>query len=84
MNDLNRGDHFGVEERVGGEAAEEVAAVAVGPVHHGGDGDPSIHKRAFFTELFDCFFRFFHHFCFRDISADFCNFTTCQCYQNPW
>ena len=30
-----RGDHLGVEERVGGEAAQEVAAVAVGPVHHG-------------------------------------------------
>ena len=29
------GDHFGVQEGAGGEGAEEVAAVAVGPVHHG-------------------------------------------------
>jgi hypothetical protein len=28
---------------VGGEAAQEVAAVAVGPVHHGGDRDAAVY-----------------------------------------
>src|SRR2546430_892504 len=37
------GDHLCIEERVGGKAAQEVAAVAVGPVHHGGDGDSTIY-----------------------------------------
>ncbi|MNG12988.1 hypothetical protein D3C84_966350 [compost metagenome] len=29
-----RGDHFGVEQRMPGEQAQEEAAVAVGPIHH--------------------------------------------------
>ncbi|WP_448645312.1 hypothetical protein [Pseudomonas mediterranea] len=32
------GDHFGVEEGVFGEDAQEVAAVGVCPIHHGGNG----------------------------------------------
>jgi len=30
--------HLGVQQRVAGEQAMEVAAMAVGPVHHRGDG----------------------------------------------
>src|SRR5262249_41025663 len=44
------GDHFGVQERVGGEAAEEVAAVAVGPVHHGRHGKPSVQATDFLKQ----------------------------------
>jgi len=34
------GDHLGVQPRAGTYEPEEVAAVAVGPVHHGGDAKP--------------------------------------------
>ncbi len=40
----NRGgrDHLRIEKNVGREATEEEPTVAVGPVHHGGDGDCSV------------------------------------------
>jgi hypothetical protein len=32
------GDHLGVEQGVAAEQAVKVTAMAVGPIHHGGDG----------------------------------------------
>ena len=38
MTQCTRGDHLGVEQGVAAEQAVEIAAVAIGPIHHGGDG----------------------------------------------
>ena len=41
-HDRRRGDHLAVQQHIGREAAQEVAAMAVGPVHHRGHGDAAI------------------------------------------
>ncbi|MNE52805.1 hypothetical protein D3C80_1474970 [compost metagenome] len=33
------GDHFGVEQGLPGEQAQEEPAMSVGPVHHGGNAE---------------------------------------------
>ncbi|MCY1436852.1 hypothetical protein D9M71_529900 [compost metagenome] len=40
------GDHFGVEQGVAGEQAQEEPAVAVGPVHHRRNAEPARRLRA--------------------------------------
>ena len=39
VEDRAGSDHLGVEQGVFGEQAQEEPAVAVGPIHHGGDGE---------------------------------------------
>jgi hypothetical protein len=51
--DRRRRDHLGVEQQVRREAAQEVAAVPVGPVHHRGHGNSSI-------QLLICYRVFLH------------------------
>src|SRR5579862_3857186 len=43
--DRSCGDHLGVEQHVGGEPAEKIAAMTIGPVHHRSDRDPSVDGR---------------------------------------
>jgi hypothetical protein len=38
MTKRTGGDHLGVEQGIATEQAMEVTAVAIGPIHHGGDG----------------------------------------------
>ena len=51
--DRGRGHHLGVEQEFGGEAAQEVAAVPVRPIHHRGDrhasveGTREVHRQPF-------------------------------------
>src|SRR5262245_1805023 len=40
--DCGGGDHLGVEQRVRREAAQEVPAMTVGPIHHGRNGNSAI------------------------------------------
>ena len=40
MNQRARGDHLGIEQRVLGQQTVKVAAMAIRPVHHGGDRQP--------------------------------------------
>jgi hypothetical protein len=39
MDQRTGGDHLCIQPGVAGDLAVEDAAVAVGPVHHGGDGE---------------------------------------------
>src|ERR1700730_6300187 len=60
VHDRRRGDHLGVQQHVGREAAQKVAAMAVGPIHHRSDRDPAV-------DLFRAFIvrntYFCRHFC---------------------
>ena len=44
------GHHFGIQAGVAGEEAVQIAAMAVGPVHHGGDGQAPRAQRLIFIE----------------------------------
>ncbi|STQ08137.1 Uncharacterised protein [Enterobacter cloacae] len=39
VNNCTGGDHFGVQQRMAGELAQEIAAVSVRPVEHGRNGE---------------------------------------------
>ena len=51
--DRRRGDHLGVQQHIWREAAQEIPAMAVGPVHHRGHGNSSI-------QLLICYRVFLH------------------------
>src|SRR5579862_6198192 len=59
--DRRGGDHLCIEERVGGEAAQEVAAVAVGPVHHRCYADSAMLGQVAIRPVFACIYTGFRH-----------------------
>ena len=43
MDNSTGGNHFGIKHRMRTDKAQEIATVAISPVHHGGDAEFSIH-----------------------------------------
>ena len=77
-HDRRRRDHLGVEQHARREAAQEVATVPVGPIHHRSDRHSPIEVFPGKTVTHAQFYRLLRPRCFCEIVGHFGEFSVCR------